>query len=69
MFTNPLCTCCSGDTDCLIGNSDGYIKYYENTGTSSVPKYTELTGAGKNPFNGVDVGSYAAPECFDMDHE
>lgn len=55
-----------GDWDLFIGENDGIINYYENTGTSSAPIFTLRTGA-SNPFNGVDVGAKSAPEFVDID--
>ena len=50
-----------GDMDCFIGNSNGYSKYYENTGSSSEPSFTsrsDLIG---------DVGGNAIPAFADLD--
>lgn len=57
-----------GDKDLFIGNSVGNIFYYKNTGTSGSPVFTAQTGV-DNPFNGVDVGSYAAPSFTDLDND
>nr|WP_304650685.1 FG-GAP-like repeat-containing protein [Synechocystis sp. LEGE 06083] len=55
-----------GDLDAIIGERDGNLKYYENTGSSNAPVYTERTGTA-NPFNGIDVGTYSAPTFADID--
>jgi uncharacterized protein (DUF2141 family) len=55
-----------GDLDALIGEKDGTLNYYQNTGSSSNPVYTEQTGTA-NPFNGIDVGSYSKPTFADLD--
>ncbi|QLE53574.1 tandem-95 repeat protein (plasmid) [Nostoc sp. C057] len=55
-----------GDLDVLIGESDGILKYYKNTGTATNPTYTEQTGTA-NPFNGVDVGTNSSPTFADID--
>ena len=58
-----------GKQECVVGNNFGELKYLVNTGTSSSPKFTERTGT-QNPFDGIDVGSYASPSCgtdFDGD--
>jgi len=57
-----------GDLDAFIGEKLGTIKYYENTGTNINPAFTEQTGV-SNPFNGVDVGGYAAPTFADIDND
>ena len=55
------------DFECIVGNADGKIYYYRNTaGTPVAPVYVRSTDA-ENLFNGVDVGSFAAPTCFDVD--
>ena len=55
-----------GDQDVFIGFNNGTISYYKNTGSSTVPVFTQQTGAA-NPFNGVDVGDYSAPVFVDID--
>ncbi len=57
-----------GDQDVFIGNRTGTIQYYRNTGTTTAPVFTGQTGAA-NPFNGVDVGGYAAPTFVDIDND
>jgi hypothetical protein len=44
-----------GDLDAIIGEYDGILNYYQNTGSSSNPVYSEQTGTA-NPFNGIDIG-------------
>jgi uncharacterized protein (DUF2141 family) len=55
-----------GDLDALIGEYDGILNYYKNTGSSSNPVYTPQTGTA-NPFNGINVGSYSTPTLADLD--
>ena len=55
-----------GDQDCFIGEDDGTINYYKNTGNSTSPTFTAQTG-GNNPFNGVDDGSKPQPAFVDID--
>jgi len=56
-----------GDLDAFIGEENGTIRFFENNGTASNPSFTnEITGAG-NPFDGIDVGSNAAPSFVDID--
>jgi hypothetical protein len=54
-----------GDQDVFIGSNSGDIVYYENTGTSTNPVFTEQTGA-NNPLN-VNVGGYSSPTFVDID--
>ncbi|MEM7620506.1 MAG: FG-GAP-like repeat-containing protein, partial [Pseudomonadota bacterium] len=57
-----------GDLDVFIGDNDGNINYYENTGTNSSPTFAVKTGSA-NPLNGVDVGNYAKPTFADIDND
>ena len=34
----------AGVLDCMVGNADGTIKYFENIGTSLNPEFSEKTG-------------------------
>ncbi|NYT26573.1 MAG: VCBS repeat-containing protein [Candidatus Thiodubiliella endoseptemdiera] len=55
-----------GDLDLVVGENDGTLKYYQNTGSASNPAYEAKTG-GSNPFNGIDVGLYSKPTLADID--
>ncbi|WP_369177469.1 beta strand repeat-containing protein [Candidatus Thiodubiliella endoseptemdiera] len=55
-----------GDLDLVVGESNGTLKYYQNTGTTSNPAYTAKTG-GSNPFNGIDAGDSPSPTLVDID--
>ena len=55
-----------GDLDTVVGNFDGILRYFQNTGTATAPAFTERTGAA-NPFDGVDVGFLAIPNFADID--
>ncbi|QLE45103.1 hypothetical protein FD723_32675 (plasmid) [Nostoc sp. C052] len=55
-----------GDLDVIVGESNGTLKYYKNTGTATTPVYVEQTGTA-NPFNDINVGSYSAPTFADID--
>lgn len=56
-----------GKLDLLIGKQNGFLSYYRNTGTSSSPVFTLITGT----FGGVDVRApfystgYSAPYMYD----
>ncbi|CAE8717992.1 unnamed protein product, partial [Polarella glacialis] len=52
-----------GDIDLLVGNHDGRIQFFERTADASL---VERTGS-SNPFDGIDVGTYAAPCAVDWD--
>ena len=49
-----------GLADLVLGESDGRILTWRNTGTSAAPVFTALTGTA-NPYNGIDVGIASAP--------
>ncbi|CAE8586414.1 unnamed protein product, partial [Polarella glacialis] len=52
-----------GDIDLLLGNQDGRIQFFERSADASL---IERTGS-SNPFDGIDVGSDAAPFAVDWD--
>lgn len=52
-----------GDLDMIVGDQNGLLHYFSNTGGISSPSFT-LTTAG---LGGIDVGNAAAPFLFDMD--
>jgi hypothetical protein len=55
-----------GDLDLVIGQGDGQISFWRNTGSTSAPVYVLQSGAA-NPFDGVDVATYASPALADLD--
>ena len=55
-----------GDLDAVVGEVDGTLNYFENTGSASAPAFTARTGAA-NPFDGVDVGARSTPSFADLD--
>lgn len=57
-----------GDLDLFIGEYNGTVIHYENTGSAQNPLYEERTGT-DNPFDGVDVGGYSTPVFTDMDSD
>jgi hypothetical protein len=54
------------DFDLIVGEHDGSIHFYENTGSVTSPTFTARTGAA-NPFDGINVGYNAAPAFADLD--
>ncbi|MDX1905923.1 MAG: T9SS type A sorting domain-containing protein [Bacteroidia bacterium] len=57
-----------GDADCVIGESDGTLNTYINTGIATSPVYAAATGL-DNPFNGIDAGDFSAPALADIDND
>ena len=56
-----------GDIDFVTGNGDGLLRYFENVSNGGMPEYVERTGAGANPWHGIDVGIESAPSLVDLD--
>ena len=58
-----------GDADAFVGENDGNVNFFENTGTFNAAGYavfTEVTGSG-NPFHGIDVGLRSNVAFWDAD--
>ena len=55
-----------GDLDAVVGERNGTLKYFLNTGSATAPVFSEQTGAA-NPFNGIDVGFDPVPTLADLD--
>lgn len=54
-----------GDNDMIIGDADGLIHYFNNSGGAGNPSNFSLTQPG---FQGIDIiGQYATPYLFDID--
>ena len=53
-----------GDLDAFVGESNGNVRYYENTGDSANPNFAAPVN---NPFGLADVGSFSAPTFADID--
>jgi len=54
-----------GDLDAVVGDYNGILHYFQNTGSASAPTFTERIGAA-NPFNGLG-GFCSAPSFADLD--
>ena len=55
-----------GDLDLVGGNNTGLLYYFENTGNSANPDFTERTGT-QNPMDGISVLSSSKPTFTDLD--
>ena len=55
-----------GDSDLIVGNDNGSIAYFENTGTVTSPDFTQGTGAA-NPFDDITMGSWSTLALADLD--
>ncbi len=55
-----------GDLDVIVGEDDGNLNYFENTGSAIAPAFIAQTGVA-NPFNGFDVGFASTPSFADLD--
>ncbi len=55
-----------GDLDAFLGDEDGDLYFYRNTGTTSLPTFTLITGAA-NPLDGVNEGLFSNVFFGDLD--
>ena len=53
------------DYDLFIGNRGGVVRFYENVGTSTTPKYQRHKD--RTPFDISIEGKFASPEFIDFD--
>ncbi len=67
LFSRPVLGDVDGDADLdlVAGAYDGTFRYFENTGTATIPSFLPQTGAA-NPF-GFDAGVLSAPALVDLD--
>ncbi len=54
--------------DAFVGDEDGNISFFSNTGTTTNPNFQQITGSG-NPFNGFDAGDQSSPTFADIDQD
>ena len=57
-----------GDMDIVVGEKDGKLNYFENTGTSTAPVFVQRTGSA-NLFDGFSIGEYSKPALGDLDND
>lgn len=58
------------DFDVFIGNYDGTLLYYENTGTVNAANFIPSNGTSIiNPFEGMNIGSALKPAFVDIDND
>lgn len=58
-----------GDLDALVGDAEGTVRYYKNTGTRLVPAFAKQNGPA-NPLNGFFVPlGYSSPVLVDLDSD
>ncbi len=58
----------NGVLDAFVGQQDGTVVFFRNTGTDTAPVFVRVDGAG-NPLNAVDTGFLAAPTFVDIDND
>jgi len=58
-----------GDDDLVIGNGNGQLLYYVNTGSATTPQWTPQGFIGNSAGTAYDIGSYSSPFFFDWDHD
>ncbi len=54
------------DADLVLSRLGGDFRFFENTGTSTSPAFTERTGSA-NPFDGINIGGFAKATLGDVD--
>lgn len=57
-----------GDLDLVVGNANGQLIFFENTGSASNPEFTERTGAA-SPFSQIDLGLRSSAAFGDIDRD
>jgi FG-GAP-like repeat/RTX calcium-binding nonapeptide repeat (4 copies) len=55
-----------GDLDLIVGDNNGNLNYFKNTGSAIAPSYTAQTGT-NNPFGAIIVNRYSTPTFADID--
>jgi len=59
-----------GDKDCVVGELNGNINYFENTGSLTVPIFVQRHGEiDVNPYHHIDVGDSSHPDFIDADND
>jgi hypothetical protein len=54
-----------GDGDLLLGDQDGQLHFYRNTGSIAAPSWTLAAES----WQGIDVGSNAVPQLLDLNSD
>jgi len=54
-----------GDGDLLVGQADGTLSFFRNTGTPEAPHFTFET----HSYANIDVGRFSAPVLADLDND
>jgi len=57
-----------GDFDLFVGQNNGNISYFINSGNSTNPSFEENTGI-NNPLNFISIGYNSSPAFFDVDDD
>jgi len=62
-----------GDNDCVVGELNGNINYFENSGSRTVPVMVQRHGdpylENGNPFHHIDIGDNSHPGLIDADND
>jgi len=62
-----------GDNDCVVGEENGNINYFQNIGDVAVPifvqRHGEFGSSHPNPFHHIDVGDNSHPALMDADND
>ena len=57
---------CDNDLDLILGEADGTLRYFENTGNALTLVFAATASA---TIDSIDVGERAAPSLVDLDHD
>jgi hypothetical protein len=59
-----------GDNDCVVGEENGNVNYFENTGSNTVPVLVQKHGeVDQNPFYHIDIGDNSHPAFIDANDD
>lgn len=56
-----------GDLDLFVGEANGTIRFFENTGNATSPNFAAESTGSANPLDGIVFYSNASPEFVDLD--
>ena len=54
-----------GDQDIIVGDYNGYVQYFQNSGSAEIPEFSE-NGI---MIEGIDLSGHAAPALADLDND
>lgn len=58
-----------GDLDLIVGNGDGFLIYYRNTGTKTSPQWVLVGPLSDETGAAIDAGEWVTPALADLDND